>query len=264
MSRYAKTVEQQLNEHIGSLNTLIAGIAHEINTPVGVCVTVLSRMRTSTDEIFDKFNDGKLSKTALSEFLAELRQGVEIGQSNVARAAALIANFKKMSVDQSSGVFERLDLVKLIRDTVSYVMPAVKKQIENVEITAPDVIQSFTCAGSIAQIFTNLIMNASVHAFEGMDKKDCKVTINLEQDGDHVQIVFSDNGRGMSEEALGRLFQPFYTSKRDRGGSGLGCHIIQTLTTKTLGGSVKCVSAVGKGTSFILRLPLEVEVPNAD
>jgi signal transduction histidine kinase len=257
MSNYAKTVERRLQEHIGSLNTLIAGIAHEINSPVGVCVTVLSRMKEATEEVMGKFAEGKLGKNALTAYMDEMKKGIDIGASNVSRAAGLIQNFKKMSVDQSSEVFEWLDLPKVIADVVEYVRPAVKNQIGTTEINAPDALNVFSCSGCLAQVFTNLIMNAAIHAFENMPKADCKITIKIEQTGANAQIIFTDNGKGMSDEELDKLFQPFYTTKRNRGGSGLGTHIILTLVTQTLGGSVKCVSKPGKGTSFIIALPIE-------
>ncbi len=258
ISTYAKTVEIRLKEHISQLNALIAGVAHEINSPVGVCVTVITRMQELATEIDKKFKDAKLSKSALGEFLDETIKGLSISIGNITRAANLIQNFKKVSVDQSTEVFEELNLKDTLKMIAEYIRPAVKKQVDSIEIIAPDDLRIYSCSGTLTQIFTNLIMNAKLHAFDGMEKEGCKITIKVANLGDHAQIVFTDNGRGMSEEQLGKLFQPFYTTKRNAGGSGLGAYIILTLVTQTLNGTVRCVSSLGKGTSYIINLPFDI------
>lgn len=255
ISNYAKTVEIRLKEHTNLLNSLIAGIAHEINTPVGVCVTVISRMEELTKEVLEKFQTMKLSKTALKEYLEESEKGLTIAEANITRAVELIQNFKKVSVDQSNEVFEELNLYQTLKNIVEYVRPAIKKKVTNISIIGDQELLMTTCSGSLVQIFTNLIMNSVVHGFEDMEINKCKITIEFREDKNKVQVIYSDNGKGMSEEQLERLFQPFYTTKRNRGGSGLGAHIILSLVTQTLNGTVNCVSTVGKGSSFIIHLP---------
>jgi signal transduction histidine kinase len=157
-------------------------------------------------------------------------------------------------------VFEELELTELIESAVEYSRPAFKNYIGAVTVTSSEPIIAYTCAGAVTQIFTNMLMNAAFHAFENMQKQDCMVAIDIQRTGDGAQIIFADNGKGMTETELSKLFQPLYTTKRESGGSGLGGHIIQSLVVQTLGGSLKCVSAPGKGTSFIIQIPINEQI----
>ena len=252
---YAKNLEHRLKAYVSQLNSLISGIAHEINSPVGVCVTVMTRMQERAAEVARSFRDMKLSKTALEEFMTEMIEGLDIVVNNINRAADLIQNFKKVSVDQSNEIFEELDLMAVIYSIIEYIRPAVRKNVDRISVIGPESLPIVSSSGVLAQIFTNLIMNASIHGFEHMRKEDTKITIKIINQEHSVQIIFTDNGKGMDEEELSKVFQPFFTTKRNQGGSGLGAHIILTHVTQTLGGSVNCVSTPGSGTSYIIQLP---------
>lgn len=252
---YAKNLERRLNDYISQLNSLISGIAHEINSPIGVCVTVMTRMQEIIRDIIKSFETSSLSKNDLKSFLNESENGLDIVVNNITRAANLVQNFKKISVEQSSEVFEDLDLGVSIKNIIDYIRPAVKKKIGKINLICPDELIFNTSSGVLAQIFTNLMMNAYLHGFEHMDKEKCVVTIKIYDQHDDIQIIFMDNGKGMTEDELSKLFQPFFTTKRNVGGSGLGAHIVLTLVTQTLGGSINCVSSPRKGTTYIMQLP---------
>lgn len=252
---YTVDLEKRLTSYIGQLNTLIAGIAHEINSPLGVCVTVATRLLERTQEVLGIFEARTLSKAAFEEYLTESNDGLDILTNNITRASDLVQNFKRISVNQSNEVFEALDLIPTLRNIVEYIRPAVKRVIESCTVTGPEPLMFYTSTGVLAQIFTNLIMNSSIHAFPGMEKRDCFVTIDVTEDDDFVHIVYADNGRGMSAEEKEKVFMPFFTTRRSEGGSGLGGHIVLTLVTQTLGGSIHCISTPQRGTSFIMKLP---------
>lgn len=261
---YTVDLEKRLSSYIGQLNTLIAGIAHEINSPLGVCVTVATRLLERTGEVTASFNEKKLSRSSFEEYLGENSDGLNILTNNISRASDLVQNFKKISVNQSTEVFETLDLMPTLRDISEYIRPAVKKVIESCRINGPDSIMFYTSTGVLAQIFTNLIMNSAIHGFAGMEKTDCHITIDVSDDEDFVHIVYTDNGRGMTPEEKDKVFIPFYTTRRSEGGSGLGGHIIMTLVAQTLKGSIHCITAPGRGTSFVMKLPKNGLSPKED
>lgn len=256
---YTGELEKRLNSYINQLNTLIAGIAHEVNSPLGVCVTVASRLYERAKEVLTEFNERRLSKTAFDEYLRESHEGLDILTNNVSRASALVQNFKQIAVDQSNEVFEEVNLLDTLRNITEYIRPAVKKKIATCTVTGPEDLRFYTSTGVLAQIFTNLIMNSAIHGFNGYEKEDCHITVNVTQDAEEITITYSDNGRGMTQEERDQVFLPFYTTRRGEGGSGLGGHIILTLVTQTLHGAIHCVSAPEHGASFILRLPKNLE-----
>jgi serine/threonine protein kinase/signal transduction histidine kinase len=256
LNDYANTVEKRLKEHSTLLNSMIAGIAHEINTPVGVCVTVVSHMLNLTKLSREKFGAQTLSKTDLVNYFEEILKGCAIAEANVSRAVGLIQNFKKVSANQSNEVFESLNLYTTLTNIVEYIRPAIKKKISDIEITGDENFTFVSCAGALTQIFTNLIMNSVIHGFENKPRDNCRIKIAYDSDNTHVTITYSDNGKGMTEDEITKLFQPFYTTKRQFGGSGLGTHIVFTHVTQTLNGKVLCKSEPGKSTDFIIKLPV--------
>lgn len=252
---YTADLEKQLTSYITQSNTLIAGIAHEVNTPLGVCVTVATRLQARAGVVLEAFGARTLSKTAFEDFLTESRDGLDILCKNITRASDLVQNFKRISVNQSNEVFEDVELMGSLRSIAEYIRPATKQVIEACTVTGPESVMLHTSGGALAQVFTNLLMNSANHAFPGRERRENLVAIEVTEAEDEVQIIYSDNGRGMTEEEREKIFVPFFTTRRGEGGSGLGGHIIMTNVTQTLGGSIHCISEPGRGTSFIIKLP---------
>lgn len=257
LAGYTKDLEKRLSGYLSQQNALIAGIAHEINSPVGVCLTVATKIHDTTQTIIEAFNNKQLGMRALHKYLEETREGLDIINNNIMRAGDLIQNFKQMSVEQSTEVFETVELAPTLKSIVDYVRPGVKKQVSTIDIEVPENLQVYSSSGVLAQVFTNLIMNSGIHGFEHSPKEKNKIRIivtDRPEEGE-IEIRYSDNGCGMDDEASDKVFEPFYTTKRNRGGSGLGGHIVLTCITQQLGGSIVCQSKVGQGTTFIIRMP---------
>jgi len=257
LNSYAKTVETRLKEHSNLLNSMIAGIAHEINTPIGVCVTVISHISAITKKALQKFSEQKLSKAELTAYFDEISKGAHIADANITRAVGLVQNFKKVSANQSNEVFETINLLNTLNNIVEYIRPAVKKKVADIDVIGEENLSFVSCAGALTQIFTNLIMNSVLHGFENKSKDACRIKISFTHDKAYATIKYQDNGKGMTEEETAKLFQPFFTTKRDLGGSGLGAHIIYTHVTQTLNGQIYCKSEPGKGAEFIIKIPMQ-------
>ncbi len=240
-------------EKMASLGGLVAGVAHEINTPVGVSVTAASHLTRSTSQIFENYENQKMKKTDLEKYFEDASQSSKIILSNLERAANLISSFKKVAVDQSSEEVRTFGLSAYLDEVLLSLNPNLKKHQQEVSISCDPNI-SVTCdPGNISQIVTNLVMNSLVHGFDGEDKGE--IRIDITQKDDEITLLHSDTGKGMNEETLSKVFEPFFTTKRGSGGSGLGMHIIFNLIVNNLKGSIDCKSKLGEGTQFIIKFP---------
>ncbi|GHU49136.1 serine/threonine protein kinase [Clostridia bacterium] len=261
MTKYSEDLEKRLSSYTQQLNTLIGGIAHEINTPLGVCVTLASGLSSQTKEIVKAFEQQTLSKTGLLDYFKESVEGIDILTGNIMRATDLVQNFKRVTVNQSVKAFEEIDIIQELKNIVDYVRPAMKNIIGSCTMQGPDMLIMYTSSGALAQVFTNMLMNSAIHAFGGMPKADCKVEIEINDLPDTVNIIYQDNGRGMTPEEKDQFFIPFFTMRRTEGGSGLGGHIILSMVTQTLGGTIQIFSAPDQGCRFIINLPKAGKLP---
>ncbi len=252
-----KQTQQQLveQEKMASLGGLVAGVAHEINTPIGVCITAVSHLGTSIGLIEKAFKDGSLTKQQFTEMISVITESAGIVDSNLRRAADLVKAFKAVAVDQSSAEQRLIGLEDYVQDILTSLRPKLKRTSHKINIEIESDIQLYCDPGIISQIFTNLIMNTLNHAF----KPDQVGQINIAayQLEGTLHISFSDDGQGIEPSILNRLFDPFVTTKRGQGGSGLGTHIIYNLVTQGLGGRIQCASEVGKGVRFDITVPME-------
>ncbi|MCL2165598.1 MAG: GAF domain-containing sensor histidine kinase, partial [Oscillospiraceae bacterium] len=248
-------LEKRLNSHTKQLNTLIGGIAHEINTPLGICVTIVTDLMKQVSEVITAYQNGELSKSELDEYFEENAKGLEILLGNITRATNLIQNFKKITVNQTASTVENVDIIREINNIVDYARPAIKNIVGACNILGPEKLRMYTSFGALAQVLTNMIMNSALHAFEGMQKADCRIDIEIIDERDNVSIIYRDNGRGMTKEENEHFFIPFFTMRRADGGSGLGGHIILSTVTQTLGGTIHLTSAPGYGCTFNIKLP---------
>lgn len=244
------------SEKLASLGSLVAGVAHELNTPLGNSLMVASAMAGRIDEFDRLLADGSLRKQALLDFIDYCRNAAVLLQRNSQRAAALIGNFKAVAVDQTSMRRRRFDLRQAIDEVLSTLLPNLKHTGHRLEVDVPGGIELESYPGPIEQIIANLVTNSLLHGFDGMAGGGT-IRITAEAvDGGPVVLRYADNGVGISAVDAKKVFDPFFTTKLGNGGSGLGLYITYNLTTAVLGGSIKLSSAPGQGVLFEFRLPL--------
>ncbi len=253
-----KQAQQTLveSEKMASLGSLVAGVAHEINTPIGISVTASSYLQERVADFKQHLEAKQLSRSYLNEFTQNLDESMQLLQGNLRRASELIASFKQVAVDQSSEARYNFSLADNLHQVVVSLGYKLKKSQCEVDIQCDPKLTLYSFPGSFTQIYSNLILNSIHHGFDDWDRPR-KITIKVEQQGDELVIDYSDNGRGIPPEILPRIFDPFVTSKRGHGGSGLGTHIIYNLVVQLLRGRIHCASEPGQGAQFHIRLPIQ-------
>lgn len=252
--KHLKKTQQELvqKEKMASLGGLVAGIAHEINTPLGICVTGVSHLIEEFNVIKESYVQQTLSEEDLEEFFEELEQGLAILNSNTTRGATLVKSFKQVAVDQSSNETRDINLKVYIDEVLLSLNPKLKRVNHEVIIECPEHININTNAGALSQIFSNLILNSLIHGFEHNENGRIQIVVRCK--ASVLNIHYADNGKGLTPEQLSCLFEPFYTTKRGDGGSGLGTHLIYNLV-QSLGGKIKVKSEQGKGLAYLISLP---------
>ncbi len=241
------------SEKMAALGGFVAGITHEVNTPVGIGVTATSFLAEKLTALDAAYKDKTLSPKVLEHFIEEAKQSTSLLQSNLTRASELIASFKQIAVDQTSDAIRTINLAEYLHEVIRSLQPNFKKTRHHIDVNCPENLMLSCPAGAISQIFTNLLMNSLIHGFEELEEGYIRITVLDE--GQMVDITYSDNGRGLTQEQLEKLFHPFFTTKRDQGGSGLGTHITYNLVRQTLGGSIQVSSEPGQGLSYHIRFP---------
>jgi len=235
------------------LGELVAGIAHEINTPVGVSLTVSSFIEKELKQMLKKVNSNTLTKKEFTTTLTSLQESSASVVRNLLRAGELISSFKQVAVDQTSHSVRRFNFFEYVDE----IFLNLKSQFKNRKIElinrCPEELNLVSYPGAYSQILTNLIMNSLIHAFDGDDAG--KITIDVEEYDNTLKITFSDNGHGIPEEYVQKIFNPFFTTKRGYGGTGLGLNLTFNITTNVLKGKIICESEVDKGTTFIMSVP---------
>lgn len=245
-------------EKMAALGHLVAGIAHEISTPVGVSVTAASLLSQETASLCENFSAGTMKRSDLEAYLLTVQEVAQILGFNLQHAAELISSFKKVAVVQSNETYCTFNLPNHLRDVLLSLRPELKQHQVSLHCAEDLMLRSYP--GVFAQIFNNLLLNAVIHAFPHTDSGciDIRVYENPLVP-DQLRITFSDNGAGIAPEHLDRIFDPFFTTRRGSGGTGLGLHILYNLVTQTLGGTISCRSVPGTGTHFTLIIPRETE-----
>jgi PAS domain S-box-containing protein len=241
------------SEKMAALGGLVAGVAHEINTPVGIGVTASTHLQECIRHFEALYRSDRASKQDLEELLEDVREAGEVIHANLQRAIELIQSFKQVAVDQSTQERRRFNLRTYLQEILLSLHPRLKRTSHRVELNCPDDIELDSYPGAVSQILTNLVMNSLIHAFEADEKGALSIDASRVEGG--VRLTYADNGRGMSSEQAARVFEPFYTTRRGSGGSGLGMNIVYTLVTDTLGGSIECTTQPGKGVSYQITIP---------
>jgi signal transduction histidine kinase len=240
-------------EKLAALGGLVAGVAHEVNNPIGISLTVASSFARRCDEFAKEVDSGPLRRSRLDEFLEGGRDAANQLVSNLHRAGELVQSFKQVAVDRSHADRRPFDLRESTDQIVASLRPVLKKSQITLTVDVPPGISMDSYPGSYGQVLTNLFLNSVVHAFP--DGRPGNVTVEARQVRDDVDIFVSDDGVGMSEETQRRAFDPFFTTRRGEGGTGLGLHIIFNLVTQQLGGRLAFESRLGWGTRFRITLP---------
>jgi len=248
---------------MSSLAQLVAGVAHEVNTPVGVAVTAASHLNERTAEVVALFQGNALKKSHLEAYFQVAEETGRVLTTNLARAAELIRSFKQVATDETSHERRRFLLGDYLDSILFSLRPQLKKTPHEVTVSCDPCLEMDSYPGAIAQVLTNLVMNAMVHAFEGSERRG-HMTIAAEADGEWIELRFTDDGIGIPPENLPHIFEPFFTTRRGRGGSGLGLHIVFNLVNWQLGGKITCASTPGKGTVFTIRLPRQLPLESND
>ncbi|MBT0585295.1 sensor histidine kinase [Alteromonas oceanisediminis] len=250
-----EAAQQQLvdSERMASLGGLVAGIAHDVNTPLGVGVTAASFLQERIKSLETAFNDKSITQSQMSSFIEEAGQTTALLMNNLNRASELIASFKQVAVDQTSEAERRFELCEYLKEVIQSLKPSFKNTHHTIEVDCDETLNILCAPGAIAQIITNLVMNSVMHGFE--HKVNGHINISVEADEKTVTLKYSDDGIGLLPEHLDSLFDAFFTTKRSRGGSGLGTHIVYNLVTQSLNGQIEARSQTGKGLHYTIRFP---------
>lgn len=240
------------SEKMASLGVLVAGITHEINTPIGVSITAASHFTELSKDLKNEFKAGFLDNQMIEEYLADMVEVSSIIQSNLRRASGLIQSFKQVSADQSSEEQRTFNVKSYIGEIIFSLQPKLKKTKIQIEVICEDNIDINSFPGAFSQILTNLIINSLIHAFDSASKG--KIVIQAEKADNWLLLQYSDNGNGINSEVQPKIFDPFFTTNRGNGGTGLGLYILYTLIAQKFGGTIDCESTPEKGTKFNIKL----------
>ncbi|HEY9105766.1 MAG TPA: HAMP domain-containing sensor histidine kinase [Roseateles sp.] len=244
------------SEKLASLGRLVAGVAHELNTPLGNALTVVSALDDRYKQLEAMLSGGaQMRRSTLEELARDTRRGQDILQRNVQKAADLVRDFKQVAIDQTADLRRDFDLGKVVEDVLVMVEPSFKHTpfVIRTELCHGLVMNSYP--GALGQVLTNLLMNALLHGFEGADQ-GCVTVHCAPLNETEAELSVTDDGRGMDESVRRRIFDPFFTTKLGTGGSGLGMHIVHSIVTNVLGGQIEVKSSPGQGTQMLMRLPL--------
>lgn len=241
-------------EKMASLGGLVAGVAHEINTPIGIGVTAASHMIEEIKQLTVQLKSGELTQTSLEEFCEETKDASTILLNNLNRAADLVRSFKQVAVDQSSEGKREFNVAEYLGEILLNLRPQLKKTMHQIQIDCPQDVIIKSYPGAFSQIITNLVQNSLVHAFKDQPKGEISIKVSQETTG--LVLQYADNGAGMTTEIVKRIYDPFFTTRRKDGGSGLGLHIVFNLIAQTLHGQIRCDSTPGSGTRFTIDIPL--------
>jgi len=243
-------------EKMVALGGIVAGVAHELNTPVGNLVLLASTLRDRVDELACNAVAGKLTRSCLLQSAGDCREASEVLIRSADRARELIESFKNVAVDQTSQRRRQFDLHTCLHDILVTLGRMMRQANVTAELQVPPGVVMDSYPGHLEQILNNLIVNSILHGFEG---RGCgKVSIAASVAGDHVRLLYSDDGAGIAPDLQQKIFEPFFSTKVGAGGSGLGMYIVNNLVCGALQGSVSLASAPGQGVQFEFRLPLTV------
>jgi signal transduction histidine kinase len=244
-------------EKMASLGNMVAGVAHEINTPIGVALTASSFLNDHVRTLEKQYGEDQLSKEHFQEFLENARESALMINGNLSRAANLIQSFKEVSIDQTLDEPRRINIRDYAESVLKNLYPRIKRTGFRYRLEAPDV-ELLTQPGSLAQILTNLFENSLTHGFADAETGciDIRFAV-LEGERPRLELVFADDGGGIDETVRDRIFEPFVSSRKFEGSSGLGMSIVHNIVTKKLGGEISFSTSPDTGTEFLIIFPVD-------
>lgn len=241
-------------ETLASLGALVAGVAHELNTPIGNALIASDTAAEALRDAQKQLDSGQVKRSELQAALKHSRDSLLLALGNLRRTAGLVEDFKQVAVDRASLQRRPFQLLKVCEEVVHLLHHSLKAQLHEVRIELPPELSLDSYPGAFGQVLTNLVQNAAVHGFEG--RSSGLITIRLEQaDEQQLTLSVSDDGRGIPPEHVDQVFKPFFTTRLGRGGSGLGLHLVYSIVHNVLGGRIELSSTLGQGTRFLLHLP---------
>lgn len=243
------------SEKLAALGSLVAGLAHEINTPIGIAFTSATHLGDETRNLEKRYQGEEMRRSDLEHYLQVALESSGLIEGNLNRATRLIRSFKQVTVDQASGERRVFNLGAYLEEVVQSLGPRLRKSRVTIRIEAPNNITIENYPGAISQIITNLVINTLTHAYA--PEEEGIIVLNASLVEGKIILNYKDEGRGIPQENLSHIFEPFFTTIRGKGGSGLGLHIVHTLVTQTLNGKIHCNSVVGVGTEFNMEFPAE-------
>ncbi len=246
------------SEKMASLGRLVAGVAHEVNTPVGSGMTAATHLLDKVQEFGNRLQQGSLQRSELDRFLDVTQRSARIVQNNLQRAAELVRSFKQVAVDRSSEELRQFELCEYLTQVMLSLQPHLKKTPHQIHMSCGEDLRVTTYPGALAQILSNLVLNSLYHAFEPNTRGNIYIDIHFNDDG-RLRLEFRDDGRGIPEAIRSKVFEPFFTTRRDAGGSGLGLNIVYNLVTKTLGGTIEIADSGSSGTTLLIEFPVSHE-----
>lgn len=242
------------NEKMAALGELVAGVTHEINTPVGLSLTGITHFSEISKNLKTLYESNSLSKDEFEDFIRVANELADTITINLKRAADIIKSFKTIAIDQTNIEKREFNFRNYIDEILLSLKNKTKKVDIDFVIECDENLEINSYPGAISQIFTNLIMNSIIHGFETTNKGTIKIIVTKHENSLHVE--FSDDGKGIAKEHMNKLFRPFFTTKKSKGGSGLGLNIIYKIITEQLGGTIKCESYENEGTKFFIDFPI--------
>ncbi|KAB1069889.1 sensor histidine kinase [Methylobacterium planeticum] len=241
------------SEKLASLGQLVAGVSHEISTPLGIALTTSTQVQADSAAFEALVHENQLSRSRLLQYTARMREGAHLLTANLMRATDLLYSFKQVAADQALEERRIIDLGSWIQELLKSLKALARPGGHAIRLDCPDAIDLDTDPGALAQVLTNAIKNAIDHGLR--DRRNGTITVTVRSGPASVSIDIADDGAGIQPEHLGRIFDPFFTTARGRGGTGLGLHIVHNLVVNRLQGSVEMHSVVGQGARLRLRLP---------
>ena len=249
-------------EKMASLGSLVAGVAHEINTPLGNTLTASSHLYDKVVELSAMLEENRLRRADLVAFVNLLTETTRLMVANCERAAELVQSFKQVAVDQTSGERRRFDLKGYIEEVLLSLRPRLRKTGHRITVECPAHLEIDGYPGAVSQLLTNFLLNSLMHAYGPGDAGHIAIRVRPPEEG-VVELAYSDDGKGIPPELLARIYDPFFTTRRGTGGSGLGLHVVYNLVAGTLRGQISVESEPGRGTCFRVRFPLRAPCDSA-
>lgn len=243
------------SEKMASLGLLVAGVAHEVNTPIGIGVTGITYVTERIRALKTRYRAGALSRKEFEEILSGLTEMGETIHTSLDRAAELIQNFKQVAVDQTRYDRETFNIRHYLAIVLSSLRPKLKRTNPTIIVNCPAELSLNSYPGAFSQIVTNLVTNSLLHGFDGT--KGGKIVFDVRRKADGIEMKYADQGRGILPADLPKVFDPFFTTRRGKGGTGLGLHIIYNIIHHKIGGTIRCESPPGKGAVFTIDFPAE-------